>query len=516
MAARAVLSQPTAKKAALSQAQIATTVLNNNITAQLRSRKQYSDTWPWTFARASGAYRNDGVLVGSGVPRFEMERTVVSPAWSNLLSAVGAVSLNGIEYVLTTAGSVYTASCGSGTLYVKSTDAGGTIMADHGSATPGNPLTVTAVGSKFKLTGVPTTLNQLETGATAHQWIPGGTSRAEVANIASKGIRVEEGTTNLLPAGNENFLSPWAGISDETVTVTDYPINIPGVGDVIAKRIKGTGNGTSIVKYQRQLSGLINPHTHTISVWAMLLSGNAAISNSGTDVAITSTMQRLTATRTIGATTTNFQFRVAATTDVLDVVAYAPQIEDKAYATSYFTPGGGARADESLSVPATVIDPALPFSIELDVTPLNDAKVVKNIFGVGDATNYIRVTTQATNGYYTLLHVYNGGISRSLASAVAVTTGVKVSLKVSVSGSTAIFSLNGADVGTMPFDGLPSLAAWRLYLGAGFDRLGHRNAVLSNVRIRLGAALSAAERAYTGALSPDQYTTFYAPFKVVA
>lgn len=45
----------------------------------------------------------------------------------------------------------------------------------------------------------------------------------------ANGTLIEEGTTNLLPAGAEDFVTGWINGPDEICTVTDYPINIPGI-----------------------------------------------------------------------------------------------------------------------------------------------------------------------------------------------------------------------------------------------------------------------------------------------
>lgn len=170
------------------------------------------------------------------------------------------------------------------------------------------------------------------------------------------GTLVEESTTNLLPAGSENFVTGWTNGTGETCTVTDYPINIPGIGDVVAKRITGNGLGSGRSKYAIFISGRPNPHTDIASCQCMLLSGNAMITfagatGSGQFASITNTMQRLSAKYVdFASTQSSLSFITNATTDILDIVVYAPQIENKSYATSY-TPPGTTRAADSFALP---------------------------------------------------------------------------------------------------------------------------------------------------------------------
>lgn len=334
---------------------------------------------------------------------------------------------------------------------------------------------------------------------------------------ANGGIRVMEGTTNLLPAGAENFVTGWTNNTGETCTVTDYPVNIPGVGDVIAKRIVGNGLGSIPGKYYASVSGRTNPHTETVSVWVKKMSGTAFLQQAPTAYSqtITETMQKITCTGLQNAVYTALVFATAAPTDILDIVVYAPQIENKPYATDYVAPGA-TRAAESLTVPATVIDPAQPFSIEFDAVPTNDDKSAeKYLFGLAtNINNCLLVVSNATTGFYSIYHRLNTGTVRTITSSVAAVSGAKKSHKIDVSGAVLTYSLDGATIGTTTFDGLPSLVGLLMQLGNNFNGADPRNGYISNVRIRKGIALSAAERAYTGPLKADQFTTFFAPWSI--
>lgn len=345
----------------------------------------------------------------------------------------------------------------------------------------------------------------------------------------SDGVRVMEATTNILPAGSENFVSGWTENAGATVTVTDYPINIPGIGDVIAKRIQSTG-GTNISKLVCNLTGLTNPHTVTGSIWAMSLVGaniHRVFVATSTSVYLTTTMQLISFTGTYASTSDALYLASVNAATNLDIVVYQPQIENKAYATDYIAPGA-TRAVESLTIPVNATDlgggvfsyanalisPLQSFSVEFDYLPrVADKAAAKYLFGFGDANNYFIVQTAITSGNYGVAHRFNGGTVRSVNSAVAVVAGTSANHKISVSGSQFTYTLNGVDIGTGTFDGLPSMLNWLMYWGAFYDGTLPRGGAIRNVRIRKGVALSAAERAYTGTLLPDENTTFYSACK---
>ena len=133
---------------------------------------------------------------------------------------------------------------------------------------------------------------------------------------------------NIMPVGSDNFVTGWSAYGGEVITITDYPVNIPGIGDVIAKRITGNGLGSSGQKYLMQLYGYANPHDHTCSVYAMKLSGDASVNLRGLDnKVITSTMQRLSCSGSVAATFSTIRFETSLATNIIDIVVYQPKME---------------------------------------------------------------------------------------------------------------------------------------------------------------------------------------------
>jgi hypothetical protein len=170
----------------------------------------------------------------------------------------------------------------------------------------------------------------------------------------TNGWLVEEGTTNLLPSGSENFVTGWTNGTGETCTIT--PNQPDPWGGYTAYRIQGDGEGSSASKYYANISGQANPHTHNVSAWCKLLSGTATMCNvsSGDAATITGDWTRLNVTRVINASSTQLLFYVASASAVLDILVCCPQIENKSYMTSYVPPQV-TRAAESLTIPVNAV-----------------------------------------------------------------------------------------------------------------------------------------------------------------
>ena len=142
--ARAVLSQP----------QIATQVLNNNISARL-TRSRYSDVWPWTFTRASVAYYPDGTQVGNNIPRLDGTGIMVEEGTTNLLPAADSLSFAAPVNVTVVSGTKYTVSCATGEITLSG--------AGSGVVTSSTPVTITASTTTLTLTPTGTaTYSQVE------------------------------------------------------------------------------------------------------------------------------------------------------------------------------------------------------------------------------------------------------------------------------------------------------------------------------------------------------------------
>lgn len=135
---------------------------------------------------------------------------------------------------------------------------------------------------------------------------------------------------NILPAGSDNFVTGWSTINSETITVTDYPttININGVDTaVIAKRIQGTGNGSSTYKYKcsANFTTTFNNHYCT-TLYAQVLSSNAQIKQAYGlgNINLTADMQKI---ESIADTTDAIiQITTSVSSNKLDILVYQPQV----------------------------------------------------------------------------------------------------------------------------------------------------------------------------------------------
>lgn len=360
---------------------------------------------------------------------------------------------------------------------------------------------------------------------THKQAIPGATfTRASIDGALAinepkfdivQGVRVMEGTTNLLPAGAENFVTGWVNGPGETCSVTDYPINIPGIGNVIAKRITGNGAGSSINKYYIAIYGQTNPHTITNSLYAMKLSDAVMTMNDSatgsTQIPLTKEMKKhVLSMVNVAWDVQSISLNTGVNSSVLDVVVYQPQMENKAYYTGYVLPGT-TRAAESITIPATVLS-RINGTVEFDV----DIDKIKATLRA-DGNYLLRFRT----GVGIELYVHNSNISVVVTDSVGQTTSItkacadysgQTSIKIRYTSSVLNdLWINGVYIGqtTVPKNFFTGNTAQYLELGSVGSSY-QCNSYLSNFRIS-NIARSDEEMAYTGPLSADQYTTFYNP-----
>lgn len=185
---------------------------------------------------------------------------------------------------------------------------------------------------------------QLEEGVNATSFEPAIYYPQAVYQNPGLSKVLTQDNTNILPAGSDNFKNGWSVYGGESITVTDYPCNIPGIGDVIAKRITGNGVGTSQLKYYLQ-----SYRTYTSGeqmaggIWGKKL--NSTTSYVSFNVAgviypyFSNDWQELSASATtIESSTYQFQFRVANIEDILDIVVYHPQININTLVLQPYTP----------------------------------------------------------------------------------------------------------------------------------------------------------------------------------
>lgn len=165
-------------------------------------------------------------------------------------------------------------------------------------------------------------------------------------------ILVEEGTTNMIPSIRHSFVSGWTAYLGAIVTVTPNQPDPHGYNK--AYRIQTTG-GTSNTKYYTSVGASVNGVPYSTQVWVKV--------NSATNLRV---MQNLYAAsvivtqsdgwklveipNTVGNGIVNVQllFNAINISDNLDFFACYPQIESKAYCTTYTET---TRANEFLGFP---------------------------------------------------------------------------------------------------------------------------------------------------------------------
>lgn len=343
-----------------------------------------------------------------------------------------------------------------------------------------------------------------------------------VPRIDGGKILVEEGTTNLLPTGSEDFVTEWTAYGGETITVTDYPVTLPNGATVVAKRIRGAGNGNSLLKYKVDVSMYSAGDVRTYQIWLQKLSSPSMRINTNMAGAIVvddgNMLHR--STTAVGAETAMSMMLIVSTseTDQIDIVVYAPQIEAKPYATTY-TPPGTTRAAESLAIPVGAVDlggGVVDYSnavlnpsagtIEMDFVMSPSTTATSSLFVVGNVTDGF-ISTQYANGNVFGL-VYKGANYVTAGAAVAVGVKARVALKYA-SGQLDCF-INGVKMTGVAFPAL-SVLSGNIRFFIYYNDSGNLNGSISNLRISR-IARSDTEMAYTGKLRADSYTTFFRKF----
>jgi hypothetical protein len=295
---------------------------------------------------------------------------VVSEAYAAIIIPIGKISGNHIfsTNVLKIAGSYslqlrlftndgsgysfgYTNITADGRAYIKRD-----IPVSQGAATlcritiPSGAL----AGSSFRIT-----LAQIEEslpGQTAPSpWRPGGTGKA---------IMIEEGTINLVSASTMKF-EQFVGAGGAALTLTQNQ-SVPEWGATDATRLQTTGGTTTRKVAVTILSPSASGQSYTASVW--IKNQSAVQVQIGINLGVYGTIQpgeskRVTVTGAgDGVSNVRFDFMTPNTTDNLDVIAWHPQIEAKAYATSWTD---GTRANEDLIIPCNGIVNADEGTIEM-------------------------------------------------------------------------------------------------------------------------------------------------------
>jgi len=190
---------------------------------------------------------------------------------------------------------------------------------------------------------------QLEEGSTASTWRPGG----------PQAIMVEEGTTNLLGSGSEDIQTNWSGSSGSTATVLGSQSD--HFGGTSAYRVQSSG-GTGLVKWTHSGSTGVSGLVYSQCIWVK--NNDAAnmltvFSNQGGKSVTVAASEgwKLVKHENIssnGVGIIKIELRSAATGTNIDCTVCAPQLEQKAYCTSYIPPGS-TRSAERLALPPNLI-----------------------------------------------------------------------------------------------------------------------------------------------------------------
>lgn len=190
---------------------------------------------------------------------------------------------------------------------------------------------------------------QVEYGSTPTTWNAGGPSA----------LMVEQATTNILPTSTENFTTNWSNFGGETVTVTGTQAD--PFGGTGAYRLQGDGFGSNTLKRLVNYGTSTNAVAYSTSVWAKNNSATTSakvttlLGGSPITLAVGSgwTLCKIQNTVGNGSTAVQLRFETVLAGDILDVTVMNPQIEAKAYCTTYIAPNS-ARALEKYEIPTSV------------------------------------------------------------------------------------------------------------------------------------------------------------------
>jgi len=164
------------------------------------------------------------------------------------------------------------------------------------------------------------------------------------------GVRIEQGTTNLVPLDKQKF-EGWTAISGATVTLAQNQA-VPEWGAVDATRVQTSG-GTGVGKYYVAVTREDGAY-YSNSVWVKN-TGDKTVRVTTNVSAKSDTVlpgeSRRVKLENVGGTDVGalqIQFQALNAADSLDFVAWRPQAETKTLCTSFTD---GTRSSESLSVP---------------------------------------------------------------------------------------------------------------------------------------------------------------------
>lgn len=340
----------------------------------------------------------------------------------------------------------------------------------------------------------------------------GSVVNANVPRFEADGVMVEEGTTNLVP--NPNF-SNWTG---------ELPANWTKNTISAVEKTQGIYAGTNAIKVANTTSGYLNASVVTVSAntaytVSAITKGGAGAVRFGilvgyyTSGNVFISKSYIATTQLISTDWSKKQFQITTPaaaavvsigfwihTTVADNPAYIDyvQLEAKPYATSFHPT---TRTAESLAIPASAI-PVSEGTIEFDVV-MSVLKSCKLFYAHDSNSKDLSIGTTNT-GRVTVQHFQTEtGISSYLATNAKYRIGFKYD-----ANSISLF-INGVITYQRDVTGVHASFLYA-FLGSLSASVYQANALFSNLRIS-NKARSDEELANTGALSVDEYTTYFAP-----
>jgi len=337
-----------------------------------------------------------------------------------------------------------------------------------------------------------------------------GTSVASgVPRIESSGVKIEEGTTNLIPSSTVLVKYSPSEYTTEVVTEGEYT----GWTKVILSYVCSQGYIGYLPVYPISAGSSRSFSIEFVSLTSKVIPTLAG----GTEFAmsvIDGNRYSVTYTNsTTGALYLGIYFisRGYKGQFVSETFYYRNvQYEDKAYATS-FTPT--TRSAEALTIPSSALS-VTEGTIEFDfIAPQNifsgGASVVITLNSDFTNKNCLDVQLNATR--YIQLFVGAGSSYNRLDTNVVAVAGTKYRVSFRWSSTSVSIAVNGVIKATINSPAVFAIENY-IYLGRLATSTYFLNSTISNLRIS-NKARSDTELAYTGDLAVDYYTTYLLPCK---
>jgi hypothetical protein len=296
------------------------------------------------------------------------------------------------------------------------------------------------------------------------------------ARFENGGIMVEEGMTNLIaPVSVQDFnTSSWSAYSGAVVTVTQNQ-TVGEWNTDKATRIQTTG-GTNIVKYFRSIVvPSVNDTQYSLKV---------KVKNIGTTPVVVSmnlasgaTTVNPGETKTVDVTgvgngTSNFQlmFTTQNVSDSIDIYAFQPQAETKAYSTSFHE---GTRAKETLTIPLSYLSPTEgTIEIKCDInaiTKRQDGANSNRLIWIPRSDNTasgIQIYHSPTSATWSLSTINDAGVQTVNSFVDSLTPNGITNIAITYNSTEAKVFVGGARMGTINSPNLPSAFGTNAYIGS--------------------------------------------------